>query len=57
MDERYEVYPSVPLIADYLALQPDKNGLNSSAAALRAWMCEPSAMFAQSWISCVGRKG
>ncbi|MGD1030506.1 MAG: methyltransferase domain-containing protein [Opitutaceae bacterium] len=57
MDARYEVYPSVPLIAEYLALQLDKNGLNSGATALRAWMHEPSAMFAQSWISCVGRKG
>jgi len=57
MDARYEVYPSVALIAEYLALQLEINGRKTGAASLRAWMSVPSAMFAQSWISCVGRNG
>jgi ubiquinone/menaquinone biosynthesis C-methylase UbiE len=56
MSARYEVYPSVRVIAEYLALQLQYVGLSASADALRTWMDEPSAMFAQSWISCIGTR-
>jgi SAM-dependent methyltransferase len=56
MSARYEVYPSLPLIGDYLALQLDRAGDATSAATLRDWSQQPGGLFAQCWVSCIARK-
>jgi SAM-dependent methyltransferase len=56
MSARYEVYPSTPVIAEYLALQLDRAGAGEHAAALREWSHAPAAMFAQAWVSGLGTR-
>jgi SAM-dependent methyltransferase len=53
---RYECYPSPQPIAEYLALQLERDGDQSSAQTFRAWS-RNGGMFAQAWVSVVGRKG
>lgn len=50
-DARYERYVSTRRIADYLAVQLDEAGQGLQAGALREWAVDPTAMFAQSWVS------
>jgi ubiquinone/menaquinone biosynthesis C-methylase UbiE len=56
VDARYEVYKSLKFIGQYLALQLEKAGEKTHTQSLKNWMNEPNGLFAQAWISCVGRK-
>ena len=47
MSARYEVYSSLPLIGDYLALQLDRTGGAASAATLRDCSRQSGGLFAQ----------
>lgn len=53
---RYEIYPSLTLIGEYLALQLDSAGDADSAATFRDWSQQPGGLFAQCWVSCIARK-
>ena len=53
---RYECYPSVELIAEYLAAQLERASEDHAAAALRQWSKGEGAFFAQAWVSAVARK-
>jgi SAM-dependent methyltransferase len=57
MGARYECYPSLTFIGEYLALQLERAGDRASAATFRAWSRETGGMFAQCWVSAIGRKG
>ena len=50
----YEIYPSPPLIGEYLALQLDRAAQPEAAAAFRAWHTHPDALFAQAWGEATG---
>lgn len=52
-DARYERYGDPGRIAGYLAGQLDDAGHGRHAGTLRAWAAEPTAMFAQAWVSAV----
>jgi SAM-dependent methyltransferase len=56
MSARYECYPSLGFIGEYLALQLERAGDRSSANVFRAWSQEEGGMFAQAWISAVAVK-
>ena len=47
MSTRYEVYSSLPLIGDYLALQLDRTDGAASAATLRDCSRQSGGLFAQ----------
>ena len=53
---RYENYPDLSTIAGVIALQLDAGGEPELAATARQWAQQPHGMFAQAWVSCVGRK-
>lgn len=53
---QYEVYKSLNFIVQYLTLQLEKIGENTLAQSLKNWMNEPNGLFAQPWVSCVGKK-
>jgi SAM-dependent methyltransferase len=53
---RYECYPSLEFIGEYLALQLEREGDTRSAAVFRDWSQEKDGMFAQAWVSTVGVK-
>lgn len=53
---RYECYTSLPMIGEYLALQLEKQSEMRHASTLRQWSQSEAGMFAQCWVSCVGRK-
>ncbi|WNM56377.1 class I SAM-dependent methyltransferase [Candidatus Nitrospira allomarina] len=53
---RYECYPSLEFIGEYLALQLEKKGFSRHATTLRRWAKDPSGMFAQAWVSAVAKK-
>ena len=53
---RYECYPSLEFIGEYLALQLDLAQMPDHAACLREWSASPIGMFAQCWVSAVGSK-
>ncbi|MFM9960929.1 MAG: methyltransferase domain-containing protein [Planctomycetaceae bacterium] len=53
MSARYEVYPSLPLIGEYLALQLERAGDSTSADTFRSWSQQSGGMFAQCWVSCL----
>jgi SAM-dependent methyltransferase len=52
----FEIYPSVDLIADYLARQLETAGEEAHAKSLRAWAQAPHAVFAQSWCEAIAQK-
>ena len=54
---RYETYESLEFIGEYLAAQLEHAGQTLHAATFREWAARPNGMFAQSWVSCVCRKG
>jgi len=56
MSARYECYPSLELIGEYLALQLEREGDTRSAATFREWSRSDSGMFAQCWVSGKARK-
>ncbi len=53
---RYENYDPLTVITDLIAWQLDGNGLAAEASALREWGAQPTGMFAQAWVACVGRR-
>ena len=55
MSARYEVYPSLPLIGEYLALQLERAGDSTSAATFRSWSQQSGGVFAQCWVSCLAQ--
>ena len=52
---RYENYPSLDFIGEYLALQLDGSHPRE-AQALRDWAQSQGGMFAQAWVSATARK-
>ena len=56
MTARYECYPSLEMIGEYLALQLERSGDLPSAKTLREWSQVEGGMFAQCWVSCTARK-
>lgn len=53
---RYECYPSLEFIGEYLALQLEREGDQHSAMTFRGWSQRGDGMFAQAWIAAVGMK-
>lgn len=56
MSARYECYPSLDFIGEYLALQLEREGDAPSAETFRIWSQNAGGMFAQAWVSAIGRK-
>lgn len=56
MAARYECYPSLTFIGEYLALQLDQVGDSRSAKAFGVWSRTAHGLFAQCWVSCTARK-
>lgn len=56
LSARYECYPSLDFIGEYLAQQLDAAEMQHHAACFRDWMQEPAGLFAQCWVSAVGAK-
>jgi SAM-dependent methyltransferase len=56
MSARYECYPSLEFIGEYLALQLEGRGETDSSEAFREWSRQGSGMFAQAWVSSVATK-
>jgi ubiquinone/menaquinone biosynthesis C-methylase UbiE len=56
VDARYEVYKSLDFIGQFLALQLEQAGEQTHAQSLKNWMNESNGLFAQAWVSCVGKK-
>lgn len=56
MSARYECYPTLGFIGEYLALQLEGAGDIASARTLREWARNDGGMFAQAWVSAVARK-
>jgi hypothetical protein len=53
---RYECYPSLSFIGEYLALQLKQSGYAQLSAALIEWSKNSSGLFAQAWISAIGKR-
>ncbi|MDR4493257.1 MAG: class I SAM-dependent methyltransferase [Nitrospirales bacterium] len=53
---RYECYPSLEFIGEYLALQLEQQGASRHATTLREWAKDANGMFAQAWVSAVAGK-
>jgi SAM-dependent methyltransferase len=56
MSARYECYPSLDFIGEYLALQLERAGNEQSASVFRAWSRQQAGMFAQAWVSAIAVK-
>jgi SAM-dependent methyltransferase len=56
MAARFECYPSLEVIGEYLALQLERAGDVRSAGVFRDWSRGAGGMFAQAWVSATGRK-
>ena len=56
MSARYECYPSLEFIGEYLALQLERAGDEQSARVFRAWSQQQAGMFAQAWVSAIAVK-
>ena len=54
MGTEYECYPDCEVIAEYLALRLDATE-PTAAMSLREWSLRPGELFAQAWVSAVGR--
>jgi len=54
---RYECYESLDFIGKYLATQLDGAGMEEHAKTFLKWSSAEAGLFAQSWVSAVGRKG
>ncbi len=53
---RYECYPSLEFIGNYLALQLEQNGMARHAKTVRDWSGSSHGMFAQAWVAATGEK-
>jgi ubiquinone/menaquinone biosynthesis C-methylase UbiE len=53
---RYECYPALDFIGEYLALQLERAGEAQAAATFRSWSLTPGGMFAQAWVAATGQK-
>ena len=53
---RYECYESLEFIGRYLAIQLEAAGMSDHSTTLLKWSKSSPGMFAQSWVSAVGRK-
>lgn len=53
---RYQNYDDLADITGAIAVQLEHGGQHAHADAIRAWGRRPVGMFAQAWVSCVGRK-
>ena len=53
---RYQNYDDLTDITGALAVQLEHGGQHQHAEAIRVWGRRPVAMFAQAWVSCVGRR-
>lgn len=53
---RYECYPSLALIGEYLSLQLEQAGLATEASTLRDWSRSDASLFAQPWASATAVK-
>lgn len=53
---RYECYPSLEFIGEYLALQFEQKGIGRHASTLREWAKDSNGMFAQAWVSAIAHK-
>jgi SAM-dependent methyltransferase len=56
MAARYECYPSMDFIGEYLALQLERDGDAVAAKAIRAWSVSAGGLFAQAWVCAIARK-
>jgi ubiquinone/menaquinone biosynthesis C-methylase UbiE len=56
MQARYECYPSLNFIGEYLAVQLRQKGDDKHADTLLAWSKSQNGLFAQTWVSAIGRK-
>lgn len=56
MAARYECYPSLAFIGEYLAVQLERAGDSASAEVFRGWSRRSDGMFAQAWVSAVAVK-
>jgi len=56
MSARYEVYPDRKIIGEYLAVQLERAGDNTSAGTFRTWSYQTGGLFAQCWVACVAEK-
>ncbi|MEM8550059.1 MAG: class I SAM-dependent methyltransferase [Verrucomicrobiota bacterium] len=56
LSARYECYPSLEFIGEYLALQLEQEDNVNDAKTLRDWSKSAEGLFAQAWVSAVGTK-
>ena len=56
MSARFESYPSLAFIGDYLAAQLVRAGSVREAETFRVWSQNSEGLFAQAWIAAVGQK-
>lgn len=56
LSARYECYPSLEFIGEYLALQLEQKGKVHEAKTLRDWSKSEGGMFAQAWVSAIATK-
>jgi ubiquinone/menaquinone biosynthesis C-methylase UbiE len=56
MGARYENYPSLTFIGEYLALQLEQKGHTEHAQTFLEWSKNNDGMFAQAWVSATGSK-
>ncbi|MEM9009309.1 MAG: class I SAM-dependent methyltransferase [Cyanobacteria bacterium P01_F01_bin.86] len=56
LSARYECYPSLEFIGEYLALQLEQKESHREAQIFRDWSKSDGGMFAQTWVSAIGKK-
>ncbi len=56
LSARYECYPSLEFIGEYLALQLEQKERIREAQTFRDWSKSDGGMFAQAWVSAIGTK-
>ena len=56
LSARYECYPSLQFIGEYLALQLEQKGMLQEAKTFRDWSGSDGGMFAQAWVAAIGIK-
>jgi hypothetical protein len=56
LSARYECYPSLGLIGEYLASQLEREGETTLAGVLRNWGSSEGGLFAQAWVAATGHK-
>lgn len=55
MSARYECYPSLAFIGEYLALQLEREGETAAADTIRAWSQTEGGLFAQAWVAAIAQ--